>query len=79
MYGRPGDNPINDIIKHRLSIFGEPFDELIRQIGNHQYYGMVKKELEALCVKYMHAAPASEEEREAFNIGLRALIKTLDN
>ena len=78
MYGRPEDNPINDIIHHGLSGFGEPFDELIRQIGQHEYYGMVKKELEALCVQYMHAMPASDRDRETFKSGLEALLSKVN-
>ncbi len=49
MYGSPADNPINDIINHGLTGFSEPFDDLIIQIGQHQYSGMVKKELVKLC------------------------------
>ena len=79
MYGSPGDNPINDIIKHGRSGFGSPFDELIRQIGQHPYYGMVRKDLEALCINFMHAGPASEADRAAFKTELEGLLVKLES
>ena len=79
MYGRPGDNPINDVIKHGLPAFGEPLDSLIRQIGQHQYAGMVKRELESLCDDYYSTGPATKTARAAFETGLIDLIDRLEN
>jgi hypothetical protein len=30
--GKPGDHPITDIVVHKQSVFGAPFDDLIREI-----------------------------------------------
>jgi len=33
MNGKPGDHPLNDILMHRLEIYGTEVDELIREIS----------------------------------------------
>ena len=33
MNGKHGDHPITDIVGHKLSVYGEPLDNYIRQIA----------------------------------------------
>jgi hypothetical protein len=35
MNGKPGDHPLQDILDHRLSVFAEPIDGLIRAIAEY--------------------------------------------
>lgn len=77
MYGRPGDNPINDIITHGLSNFGEPIDGLIRQIGEHPYKGVVRKDLDQLLTEHFCNLPNADLEK--LKTGLEGLLKTLND
>jgi len=79
MYGGPGDNPITDIITHNLPGFGEPYDALIRSIGKHQYYGMVRMDLDKVCTEYMHARLVSDTAGTTFQQALEALLVKLDS
>jgi hypothetical protein len=36
--GRPGDHPITDLMIHQLSVYGEPLDTKLRQIGELMSY-----------------------------------------
>jgi hypothetical protein len=31
--GKPGDHPLTDIVVHRSTVFGAPYDDLIREIA----------------------------------------------
>ena len=33
--GKPGDHPINDILDHRLPVFSEAIDDLVRQVAEY--------------------------------------------
>jgi hypothetical protein len=33
--GRPGDHPINDILDHRLPVYSERIDELVRKVAEY--------------------------------------------
>lgn len=35
MNGKPGDHPINDLLDHRLPVFSETIDELVRRIADY--------------------------------------------
>ena len=35
MNGKPGDNPVNDILDHGLPVYSPEIDEMIRQIAKH--------------------------------------------
>ena len=36
--GKPGDNPITDLMIHRIAVFGEPLDTQLRQLGELMSY-----------------------------------------
>jgi hypothetical protein len=38
MNGKPGDHPITDITVHHMSVFGEPVDTQLRQLGEMMSY-----------------------------------------
>jgi hypothetical protein len=38
MNGKPGDDPITDIVKHGIARYGEPLDNEIRQLGELMSY-----------------------------------------
>jgi hypothetical protein len=55
MNGKPGDHPITDIMVYHLSVFGEPVDTHIRQLGEMMSY-------ERLCDWFQpHWSKAAEE------------------
>jgi hypothetical protein len=33
--GKPGDHPINDILDHRLPVYSDRIDQLVRQIAEY--------------------------------------------
>jgi hypothetical protein len=33
--GKPGDHPVNDILDHRLPVYSEQIDELVRQVAEY--------------------------------------------
>ncbi len=33
--GKPGDHPVNDILDHRLPVFSDTIDELIRRVAEY--------------------------------------------
>lgn len=43
MYGRPGDNPISDIVIHKIETYGQEIDDLIREV-----YPFNKRQVSAL-------------------------------
>ena len=38
MNGKHGDHPITDIVRHRISVYGDPLDSQIRQLGELMSY-----------------------------------------
>jgi hypothetical protein len=36
--GKPGDHPITDLMIHHLSVYGEPLDTELRQLGELMSY-----------------------------------------
>jgi hypothetical protein len=38
MNGKPGDHPITDLMIHHLSVYGEPLDTELRQLGELMSY-----------------------------------------
>lgn len=36
--GKPGDHPITDLMIHHLSVYGEPLDTKLRQLGELMSY-----------------------------------------
>ncbi len=46
--GRPGDNPITDIVRYKRDIFGKGIDDLIREIYDHPEHKKYAKEISAL-------------------------------
>ncbi|MCE7992331.1 MAG: hypothetical protein HEP71_10135 [Roseivirga sp.] len=78
-YGSQGDNPITDIIIHNLPGFGEPYDALIRKIGKHARYKVVRIDLDKICTDYMHSRSVSDTAGDAFKQGLEGLLVSLDS
>jgi len=33
--GKPGDHPINDIVDHRLPVFSDTIDALVRRLADY--------------------------------------------
>jgi hypothetical protein len=75
--GRPGDHPITDLMIHQLSVYGEPLDTKLRQIGElmsyhrlcdwfeqGQYWTTPKEELEPIVTAKLETL-----KRDALNRG----------
>lgn len=70
--GKPGDHPITDIVVHRSRVFGEPFDDLIREID--RVARPADRELLGTLVMFWPKLPNYEPvDPMAFELVLKAL------
>ena len=59
-YGSPGDNPISDIVIHKINVFGQEIDDLIREV-----YPLNKPTVSKLIErKYMHDITDEELKKQ---------------
>lgn len=46
--GGPGDHPLSDIVFHRLEVFGEPIDGLVRRLASRPGWPTVRDEVASI-------------------------------
>jgi hypothetical protein len=79
--GKPGDHPITDLMIHHLSVYGEPLDTDLRQLGElmsyHRlcewfeqghYWATAKEELEPIVAAKLETLKRDAQERGWENI-----------
>jgi hypothetical protein len=79
--GKPGDHPITDLMIHHLSVYGEPLDTELRQLGElmlyhrlcdwfeqGQYWTTAKEELEPIVAAKLETLKRDAQERGWENI-----------
>jgi hypothetical protein len=66
--GKPGDHPINDILDHRLPVFSDIIDDLVRKVAEY-----VPRERLWDLFDWLAPPPANE-----FEVQLRAKLAELE-
>lgn len=55
--GKPGDNPWNDVIIHEIHTFGDPIDELIREVTALPNFSARRNELQDFLYRFDYRPP----------------------
>ena len=64
--GRPGDNPLTDLLVHDSVVFGEPIDGFVRNMSKHRFWSEVQVKVgDLLWESSADRAGAPDVEREA--------------
>ena len=79
--GKPGDHPITDLMIHHFSVYGEPLDTELRQLGElmsyhrlcdwfekGQYWTAPKEKLEPIVVAKLETLKRDAQDRGWENI-----------
>jgi hypothetical protein len=79
--GKPGDHPITDLMIHHLSVFGEPLDTELRQLGalmsyhrlcdwfeQHEHWTATKEQLQPIVSAKLQELRRDARERGWENI-----------
>jgi hypothetical protein len=79
--GNPGDHPITDLMIHHLSVYGEPLDTKLRQLGElmsyhrlcdwfeqRKYWTTAKEELEPIVAVKLKTLKRDAQDRGWENI-----------
>ena len=59
--GRHGDNPLNDILVHGSSEFGEPVDSLVKKLAAHPRFQEFEHDIHTVLIDHW---PAFDSGRE---------------